>query len=333
MKGDFDILKLEYELYSSNKRTTISIPYDKDTKCFTDGGPHLSQSAKIYILVDAEFQTVVSVTHRLQIPQARFEFLEINQMFVDNLVLSNSGENVSFKYYGKRIDSENLEVHIENPGALGVKLNGKKGDFHYAVKLQDIDLMLSFIFELTESDQQTSASSESRPLSTSEQNDTNDVVESKPSESPENVVSWNPEMIKSPPPSLCVNQMKICPSNCEWYKSFRDKNYQDINLVAVDGTHLQCHHSILTKHSTKFTEIFEESKIFPAQINIDLDSNLLKVALKFLDDKSNSISGYESNLFVFADQWNISALIEACRPVVKDSINSKKCLRSFSICF
>uniref|UniRef100_A0A914QNN7 Uncharacterized protein n=1 Tax=Panagrolaimus davidi TaxID=227884 RepID=A0A914QNN7_9BILA len=75
----------------------------------------------IHILAD--FQTVVSVTHRLQIPKARFQYLEPNQMFIDNLVLSHSTKNVAFKYYGKKIDESNIEIEIENPVSLGVKLN------------------------------------------------------------------------------------------------------------------------------------------------------------------------------------------------------------------
>uniref|UniRef100_A0AC34GTH5 BTB domain-containing protein n=1 Tax=Panagrolaimus sp. ES5 TaxID=591445 RepID=A0AC34GTH5_9BILA len=240
----------------------VEVPYDKETKTFkTNWSDSYSATAEIYILTDAEFQTVVSVTHRLQIPQARFEYLEPNQMFVDNLVLSNCGKNVAYKYYGKRIDKENIEIHIENPVSLGVKLNGKKGDFHYVVKLQDIDLMLSFIFELSESDQETSEN-ESRPESFSlNVSDAEDSV----------------KIFRHPP------------------------SPEDDSKASV--------------------------------IEIDLDGNRLKAALDFLSDKPNSIKGFESDLFVFADQWEISSLIGACRPFVKDFINPKNVCETIQTAF
>uniref|UniRef100_A0A914PVX1 Uncharacterized protein n=1 Tax=Panagrolaimus davidi TaxID=227884 RepID=A0A914PVX1_9BILA len=118
-------------------------------------------------MANVDFQPVVSITRRLQIPKERFEFLEPNQMFIDYIVLSNSTKNVSYKFYGKKIDKENIEIHIENPASTGVKLNGKTGDFHYSTKLQDIDLMLSFIFEIPHSNKQTFVECESRPESIS----------------------------------------------------------------------------------------------------------------------------------------------------------------------
>uniref|UniRef100_A0A914QRB2 Uncharacterized protein n=1 Tax=Panagrolaimus davidi TaxID=227884 RepID=A0A914QRB2_9BILA len=157
IKGDFEILKLVY--YNYSQRTNVTVPFDNDTMSFYP--KQQLHTVDIHILAD--FQTVVSVTHRLQIPKARFQYLEPNQMFIDNFVLSNSTKNVVFKYCGKKIDESNIEIEIENPVSLGVKLNGQKGNFHYASKLQDIDLMLSFIFELPQ--EQTSELCESRPAS------------------------------------------------------------------------------------------------------------------------------------------------------------------------
>uniref|UniRef100_A0A914QI07 Uncharacterized protein n=1 Tax=Panagrolaimus davidi TaxID=227884 RepID=A0A914QI07_9BILA len=162
VKGDFEILKLEHADVVNTR-----VLYSNDSKIFYTDLPLKDRTFELHIMANVDFQPVVSITRRLQIPKERFEYLEPNQMFIDYIVLSNSSKNVSYKFYGKKIDKENIEIHIENPTSTGVKLNGKTGDFHYTTKLQDIDLMLSFIFEIPHSDEQTSVECESRPESIS----------------------------------------------------------------------------------------------------------------------------------------------------------------------
>uniref|UniRef100_A0A914PE46 BTB domain-containing protein n=1 Tax=Panagrolaimus davidi TaxID=227884 RepID=A0A914PE46_9BILA len=208
---------------------------------------HAQRLHTVDIHILADFQTVVSVTHRLQIPKARFQYLEPNQMFIDNFVLSDSTKNVAYKYYGKKIDENNIEIEIENPVSLGVKLNGQKGNFHYASKLQDINLMLSFIFELV--DQQTSELCESRPESLPSNDDSND------GEDNQYVMHFNPA-----PKSVSLPPEIEFPQN---------KKFYSMMLITSDKQLFPFHHSFLSKHSTKFAKLFNDAKSLPVIINIE----------------------------------------------------------------
>uniref|UniRef100_A0AC35FFU0 BTB domain-containing protein n=1 Tax=Panagrolaimus sp. PS1159 TaxID=55785 RepID=A0AC35FFU0_9BILA len=247
VKGDFEILKLVY--YNYSKHTNVTVPFDNDTMSFYPKYGQRLHTFDIHILAD--FQTVVSVTHRLQIPKARFQYLEPNQMFIDNFVLSNSTKNVAFKYYGKKIDEENVEIEIENPVSLGIKLNGQKCNLHYASHLQDIDLMLSIIFELPQ--EQTPELCESRPASLPTNDESlslnDDIVDCEQNKQDENVFTFTPAPNSvSEPPEI------ECPKN---------KEFDDMMLITSDKKPIPFHHSFLSKHSTKFAKLFYDAKSLP----------------------------------------------------------------------
>uniref|UniRef100_A0A914QXR6 BTB domain-containing protein n=1 Tax=Panagrolaimus davidi TaxID=227884 RepID=A0A914QXR6_9BILA len=296
VKGDFEVLKLVYP------GSGINIPFDNAAKTFSINCVPKLQTLDFHIMANIDFQPVVSITHRLQISKERFEYLEPNQMFIDNFVLSNSKtKNVSFKFYGKKIDKENIEIHIENPISTGVKINGQKGDFHYTTKLQDIDLMLSFIFELPYSDVQNSVECESRPESISSNNfiENNEYGKFLQNQLTRNLPVLLPECTES---ESTTTESEY---DCTWYN--------DMILITTDGKFFSFHHSFLSKHSIKFAQIYQTSESLPIIINLNLNSYFFQVAIDFLngnsDPISNAIVENEPDIFFFSDEFQIPSLI------------------------
>uniref|UniRef100_A0A914PKY7 BTB domain-containing protein n=1 Tax=Panagrolaimus davidi TaxID=227884 RepID=A0A914PKY7_9BILA len=360
VKGDFEILKLEHV-----DVVNTPILYSNDSKTFYTNLPLKERTFELHIMANVDFQPVVSITHRLQIPKERFEFLEPNQMFIDYIVLSDSSKNVSYKFYGKKIDKENIEIHIENPISTGVKLNGKTGDFHYTTKLQDIDLMLSFIFEIPHSDEQTSVECESCPESISSTDEKNDSEENEnvlQMNLPQNVLSTQvPEKGEIPttekneqaetitekqnPVILEIEASKSpateveeeCPCNCKWYKMSKNKDSTDMVLITSDAKIFAFHHSFLSKHSTKFAKIYQNSEVSPVFTKIDLHSRFLQAIIGFLNGNSDSIKNVvkdQYKIYLFADEWKFPSLMARSNfPQIRSFYRTFKCLRSDSIGF
>uniref|UniRef100_A0A914PP21 BTB domain-containing protein n=1 Tax=Panagrolaimus davidi TaxID=227884 RepID=A0A914PP21_9BILA len=288
VKGYFEVLKSVYP------GSGINIPFDNATKTFSINCVPKLQTLDFYIMAQMDFQTVVSVTHQLQIPKERFEFLEPSQMFVDNFVLSNSKtKNVSYKFYGKKIDKENIEIHIENPISTGVKIN-------------DINLMLSFIFEIPHSDVQNSVECESRPESIS----SNNFIENEEYENfsqkqfTQNLPALIPECTES------ESSTTESEYDCTWYN--------DMILITTDGKFFSFHHSFLSKHSIKFAQIYQTSESLPIIINLNLNSYFFQVAIDFLNGNSdpilNAIVENEPDIFFFSDEFQVSSLMQASLP-------------------
>uniref|UniRef100_A0A914QVI4 BTB domain-containing protein n=1 Tax=Panagrolaimus davidi TaxID=227884 RepID=A0A914QVI4_9BILA len=345
VKGDFEIIKLVYRASIGFEMRSVSVPFDSETKTFSFPWHSGLNNVEIHIMANVDFQPVVSITRRLEIPKERFEFLEPNQMFIDYIVLSNSTKNVSYKFYGKKIDKENIEVHIENPVSTGVKLNGKTGDFHYSTKLQDINLMLSFIFEIPHFDEQTFVECESRPESISStdeksESEENDNVLQK--NLPQNVPSIQvpetdepptteqteqaetisekknpvvPETVASESPTTEVEEE--CPCNCKWYKMSKNKDSTDMVLITSDAKIFAFHHSFLSKHSTKFAKIYQTSEVSPIFTKIDLHNRFLQAIISFLNGNSDSIKNVvkdQYKIYLFADEWKFPSLMATTFP-------------------
>uniref|UniRef100_A0AC34GPH8 BTB domain-containing protein n=1 Tax=Panagrolaimus sp. ES5 TaxID=591445 RepID=A0AC34GPH8_9BILA len=229
-------------------------------------------------------------------------------MFIDYIILSNADKNVSYKYFCKKVDEQNIEIQIENPNSLGVKLNGKIGDFHYTSNLQDIDLMLSFIFELSEQ-QQDSVDYESRPVSLND-SEADEITENELQ--PINGV--NSSMVEKE--SLAASkQFSPTEKNNEqkWPVFPGSKNFCDMFLLSSDREVFPFHHTFLSKHSSKFEKMFHDSKTLPLIIYSDLQSSTLKAVIDFLNDSQNpSVKAAVQNnldIFFFAEEWKISSLI------------------------
>uniref|UniRef100_A0A914YFK1 BTB domain-containing protein n=1 Tax=Panagrolaimus superbus TaxID=310955 RepID=A0A914YFK1_9BILA len=274
IKGDFEITKI----YSQGSGDIV---YDYANKTFVAGNYYASYDVEFYITTDIEFKKVayVNVSHEIEVSAARMKLLKVYECYEEFFALPGH-EYMKFKYLIKKIRENYVEIVVENP--LEVEIEGKTCDFkHEAADSADIKLALSFVFDpdvLKQSHQHLKIPDASQSLSDLTVADDHEYVQNK-----------------SNKPTL--------------YEIMSDSKYADVVLISSDGKKIPSHRCVLSKYSEIFATIFAESKDIPTKINIDgFDANVIVAALDFCYGKDNSIVGYESKLFEFANKYSMHTL-------------------------
>uniref|UniRef100_A0A914PLR6 Uncharacterized protein n=1 Tax=Panagrolaimus davidi TaxID=227884 RepID=A0A914PLR6_9BILA len=98
--------------------------FDKANNCFENRHRNVGDTDwfTFYISADVEFKKVSSITYDLKIPAERMKYLEVYEYFEDLIVLPGH-ENLTFKYYVKKVSVDFVEVFVEN--GHNVKIEGK----------------------------------------------------------------------------------------------------------------------------------------------------------------------------------------------------------------
>uniref|UniRef100_A0A914NZQ0 BTB domain-containing protein n=1 Tax=Panagrolaimus davidi TaxID=227884 RepID=A0A914NZQ0_9BILA len=107
------------------------------------------------------------------------------------------------------------------------------------------------------------------------------------------------------------------------HKLATNNQFADVCFIFSDLKKIHSYRNILAASSDIFLKLFEESTEFPIEINADdFDGETIQYALNFLYDKSDSIIGKEMKVFKFAVKFGIRDLIDECRSIFEDSVDS-----------
>uniref|UniRef100_A0A914NZU1 BTB domain-containing protein n=1 Tax=Panagrolaimus davidi TaxID=227884 RepID=A0A914NZU1_9BILA len=309
IKGDFEITKI-VETYDDGERHVLM--YDKSSTSFQahDRSSSETKTLTFYITAMIEMtelkeikgmKDMCIVKYELQIPPTILQRLEICQFYKSQFVLPGY-DGLKFTYYVKKINvstANDIEIMIENP--YNVEIDGKKGDYYFVCdSTESIIYPFLFTFYTDEIPITEETKPNSNELHGLQQESSND--ESRP----ESVI-----------PSFTSKSTTLL------HKLATDHRYADVYFIASDGEKIPSYRNILAASSDVFLKIFDETTEIPVQITAnDFDAQTIQSALNFLYDKSDSIIGKEKEVFKFAIKFGIQILIDECRSVFEESVDS-----------
>uniref|UniRef100_A0A914QJE4 BTB domain-containing protein n=1 Tax=Panagrolaimus davidi TaxID=227884 RepID=A0A914QJE4_9BILA len=88
--------------------------------------------------------------------------------------------------------------------------------------------------------------------------------------------------------------------------------YFDVTFLTKDDKKVSGHRFILYKQSERFTSLFKENQESQNEIKVDFPFEIFSRAIKFCYGKVDAVAGYELELILFAEEFKINGLREAC---------------------